>query len=335
MEKKLLAILLLVVCITTVFTGCKAKNNETSDEGDNDKLTIVATLFPQYDFTREIVGDKAEVKLLMSPGVESHSYEPTPADIIKINKSDLFIYTGEYMEGWAQSIIEGIDNKNVEILDVSKNIKLDKGEGEDGHNDDIETSHEGSEEHDEQSDEKEVGHNHDYDPHIWTSIINAKAMVDNILESVCELDPENADYYTKNANNYKEELNGLDKEFKDIFATAKRNEIIFAGKFALHYFAEEYGMDYEAAYDTCSTEAEPSAKVVANLIDEIKEEKIPVIYYAELTEPKVAKSISEETGVEMLVLHSCHNVSKEDFNNGVNYLSLMKQNAENLKVGLN
>ncbi len=328
MKKKLLSILLSVVCITTLLTGCKTKNTATSDDGESNKLTIVATLFPQYDFTREIVGDKAEVKLLMPPGVESHSYEPTPADIIKINKSDLFIYTGEYMEGWAQSIIDGIDNKNVEILDVSKNIQLNKSE--DDHND-----HEEPEEHDEHSAKEEKGHNHDYDPHIWTSPLNAKAMVDNILESVCELDPENADYYTENANNYKAELDGLNEEFKNIFATAKRNEIIFAGKFALHYFAEEYGMDYEAAYDNCSTEAEPSAKVVAGLIDEIKEEKIPVIYYAELTEPKVAKSISEETGAEMMILHSCHNVSKKDFNNGVNYLSLMKQNAENLKVGLN
>lgn len=322
MKKKIIAVLLSAICMTTVFTGCNGKKSVDSDKKDNDKLTIVATLFPQYDFAREIVGDKGEVTLLMSPGVESHSYEPTPADIIKINKSDLFVYTGQYMEAWAKSIIDGIDNKDVKILDVSKNIHLDEVEDEHNHSED---SHEN----------EELGHDHDYDPHIWTSPINAKVMVDNILEEVCALDPENAEYYTENAENYKAELEDLNKEFENIFATAKRHEIIFGGKFALHYFAEEYGMDYEAAFDSCSTEAEPSVKVVAHLIDEIKEEKIPVIYYPELTEPKVARSISEETGAEMLMLHSCHNVSKEELNSGANYISLMKQNAENLKIGLN
>lgn len=319
MKKKIVLTLFLIISLSGLLMGCNGNNSTSKDETMDNKIKVVATLFPQYDFTRQIAGDKAEVTLLMSPGVESHSYEPSPSDIIKINGSDLFIYTGKFMEPWAQSIIDGIENKNVKILDVSQNVSLDK-----------------SEEHEDEEEHREADHAaHEFDPHIWTSPVNAKIMVENILRDLCELDPENADYYKKNAENYLNELTNLDKEFKDIFEAAKRKEIIFAGKFALHYFAEEYGMEYEAAFDSCSTETEPSVKVIAELIDEIKEENIPVVYYPELTDPKVARSISDETGAEMLILHSCHNLSKDELKAGATYLSLMKKNAENLKIGLN
>lgn len=318
MKKKFWTILLLSIVTLCIFTGCDSYSSNISNESNGDKLNIVATLFPQYDFARAIVGDKGKVSMLMPPGIESHSFEPTPSDIIKINKADLFIYTGKYMESWAQSIIDGIENKNIKILDVSQNIELDKGKDDD---------HQGHSE--------EIGHNHEYDPHIWTSPVNAKVMVDNILNQVCELDPSNADYYTKNAEGYKSQLDELDNDFKNIFKNSKRDKIIFAGKFALHYFAEEYGMDYDAAFDSCSSEAEPSVKVITELVDEIEYENIPVIYYAELTDPKVARAISEETGAEMLLLHSCHNVSKDEFDKGVTYVSLMRENAKNLKKGLN
>lgn len=319
MKKKIILTLFLIIGLSGLLMGCNGNNSASKDKTRDNKIKVVATLFPQYDFTRQIAGDKAEVTLLMSPGVESHSYEPSPSDIIKINESDLFIYTGKFMEPWAQSIIDGIENKNVKILDVSQNVSLDK-----------------SEEHEDEEEHTEADHAaHEFDPHIWTSPVNAKIMVENILGDLCELDPENADYYKTNAENYLNELTNLDKEFQDIFRAAKRKEIIFAGKFALHYFAEEYDMEYEAAFDSCSTETEPSVKVIAELIDEIKEENIPVVYYPELTDPKVARSISDETGAEMLLLHSCHNLSKDEFKAGETYLSLMKKNAENLKIGLN
>lgn len=320
MKRKIISTLFLIISISLIVTGCDG-NKSTPKEGNGGKIKIVATLFPQYDFTRQIAGDKAEVTLLMSPGVESHSYEPAPSDIIKVNSSDLFIYTGRYMEPWAQSIIDGIDNKNVKILDVSQNVTLDKSE----------------EQHDEEEeDHSEAEHaDHEFDPHIWTSPENAQIMVDNILKELCELDPENSSYYKENAANYTSKLKELDKEFKDIFASAKRKEIIFAGKFALHYFAKEYGMEYKAAFDSCASDTEPSVKVIIELIDDIKEKQIPVIYYPELTDPKVARCISEETGAEMLIFHSCHNVAKDQLKAGVTYLSLMEENAKNLKIGLN
>lgn len=333
MKKKIFIALILIVGLSGVLFGCNGNKSEKYQEESEGKIKIVATLFPQYDFARQIAGDKAEISLLMAPGVESHSYEPSPADIIKINDADLFIYTGKYMEPWAQSIIDGVENKKVKILDVSQNVTLDK---EDEHDE-----HEGHDEHDsldgeDGKEQVENEHNaHEFDPHIWTSPVNAKIMVDNILNDLCAIDPENEAYYKKNAEAYVEELKELNNEFKEIFSTAKRSEIIFAGKFALHYFAEEYGMEYEAAFDSCASETEPSVKTVTNLIDEMKEKNIPVVFYPELTDPKVAKAISDETGAEMLLLHSCHNVSKDDFNAGVTYIGLMKENAENLRIGLN
>jgi zinc transport system substrate-binding protein len=334
--KKILTVILVVLLAASLF-GC-TQNQKTSDlsenENSNEKIKIVTTLFPQYDFARQIAGDKAEVALLLPPGAESHSFEPTPSDIITINKADIFIYTGKYMEPWAEKIIQSTDSDTINILDVSNGITLfkeDHEHDEEEHDEDEHTEDDidNSEEH------GGDGHNHEYDPHIWTSPVIAKKMVDNIAASLCYVDSENASYYKSNAEKYKKQLDELDAEFNEIVNTGVRNKIYFGGRFALHYFTEEYGLEHESAYDNCSSETEPSAHDIAQIIDEIKEHKIPVIYYEELTDPKVSRSISEDTGAEMLLFHSCHNISKEDFEKGVTYLDIMKQNAENLKKGLN
>lgn len=327
MLKKFLSFSIISLFLVVTFSGCslqKSDSQKQNEDKSNNKITIITTLFPQYDFTKQIVGDKAEVKLLIPAGVESHSYEPTPTDIININKANLFIYTGKYMEPWAQKIIDGLDNSKIKILDVSRNINLVKTE-------DIEEHHH----NDEESEELETHeHDHEYDPHVWTDPILAKTMVDNIITELCYIDSENANYYKERGSIYKSQLDELNEEFKSIVANSSRKEIIFGGRFAFYYFTQRYGLEYESAYDSCSTETEPSVTQVAQLIKEIKEEKFPVIYHEELIDPKVARSISEETGAKMLLLHSCHNVSKEDFNKGVTYLSLMKQNAENLREGI-
>lgn len=284
-------------------------------EKDSSKIQIMATLFPQYDFAREIGGDKVEVTMLLSPGMESHSFDPTPSDIVSINKSDLFIYTGKYMETWADTIIDSIDEKNVYVLDVSNGIALDKEEHSD-------------------EEEQEEEHYHEYEPHIWTSPINAMQMVDNILEALVEIDPENEAYYTDNANSYKEELSKLDKDFKEVVANGNRTDIYFGGRFAMYYFAKEYGLNCIAAYDSCSSETEPSAGQVASIIDSMRENDAKVVFYEELVNPQVATTIAEAVDGQTLLLHSCHNVSKEEFENGVTYLDLMKQNVINLEEGL-
>lgn len=231
------------------------------------------------------------------------------------------------METWAHKIVESIDSQDVYVLDVSQGVTL-LGTGveeEDDHD------HE-AEDHDHEEEEHTAndGHNHTYDPHIWTSPKNAKVMANNILEALCEIDPENADYYETNAEAYQLQLDKLDQELQDVVANAKRTTIYHSGRFALQYLMKDYGIDYVSA----PFEAEPSAALVAQMISEIKANNIPAIYYEELIDPKIGQMISEETGAQLLLLHSTHNVSKEDFNNGVTYVSLMQQNIENLKVGL-
>lgn len=287
--------------------GCAVPAGAPEADG---RVKVVATLFPQYDFARQIAGEHADVTLLLPPGVESHSYEPTPADIIRINDADLFLYTGEYMEPWAEKILAGVTG-DVQAVDLSAHMTLEKDVDGDGH------EHGG------------------YDPHIWTDPQNAKVMVDDIAAALCAVDPENAGEYRTSAAEYKEQLNVLDQAFAEVVETGKRREIVFGGRFALHYFAERYGLTCISAFDSCSSETEPSAKAVAEIIRAIETDGIPVVYYEELTDPKVARSIAEQTGAKPLLLHSCHNVSTEELQNGATYLSLMGQNVENLREGLN
>jgi ABC-type metal ion transport system, periplasmic component/surface adhesin len=330
--KRILAIILAAAMATTLMTGCSSnpKQEASAEKSSKSKIQIVATLFPQYDFARQIAGDKADVTLLLPPGVESHSYEPTPSDIIKINQSDLFIYTGKYMEAWSQKIIDSMKDSGSKsfVLDVSKGVSLEKTE------DEVRQHQKGSEENEGNQKESEGHEDQLYDPHIWTDPMNAKIMAENIADALCSIDPANADYYKENAKTYGIELDELDSQFRTIVQEGKRNELIFGSRFALYYFVKRYGLEYQAAFDSCSSETEPSVKTVAALIKKMKEDKIPVIYYAEMEDPKVARSISSETGSKMLLFHSCHNVTKKELESGATYLSLMKQNAANLKEGL-
>ena len=328
--KKFLTFMFTTVFLIFLLAGCASDSEKevpAIKDTKSDKLQVVATLFPQYDFARQIAGDRAEVILLLPPGVESHSFEPRPSDIIKINESELFIYTGEYMEPWSQKIINSMKDSGSRsiVLDISQGIELIKTEEAEA-----EDHHEGEAKETEGEHEQE----HLYDPHIWTDPINAKEMVANISDALCHIDPANADYYKENAAKYSAELDVLDVEFKTIVSSGKRDEIIFGSRFALYYFTKRYGLSYRSAFDSCSSETEPSARTVAGLIEEINKKQIPAIYFAEMEDPKVAKSISAETGAKLLLFHSCHNVTKEEWKAGATYLSLMKQNAENLKEGL-
>lgn len=309
-----------ILFLCFISTACNQRTNQYEDL-DSEKITIIATLFPQYDFAKEIAKDYANVVLLLPPGMESHSFDPSPADIIAIGNADIFLYTGAYMETWAADIISGINTEKVYVKDVSEHISLVKEE-------EIEAEHEGEHGHIQQ------GHNHEYDPHIWTNPIYAMTMVENIRDVLIEADPKHKEEYEENAAAYLEKLQELDSAFRETVQNGSRNRIFFGGRFAMYYFAKEYGISYESAYDSCSSETEPSAKAVAHIVDEMREEHIPVIFYEELVDPKIARTISQETGSEMLLLHSCHNVTKNELESGISYLQLMWNNVENLKKGL-
>ncbi len=328
-----ISFLILIVVMTSLIVVFK----KDTIVKDPDKLQIVATLFPQYDLTRQIVGDKANVKLLISSGVETHTYEPTAKDMITIiDNSDMFVYTGTELEPWTENIVENLKQTDAKIVDVSKNIELIKqSEFEENHiNSEIrdEHKHNQEDEHDEDCHDESCtheSHSHIYDAHIWQSPLNAVKMLDSILESVIKLDPENEEYYKNNAQNYKDEILKLDTDLKLIVDSSKDKEIAIGGEFAYAYLIEEYDLKFVSVYSNCGHGEDPSITKVKSVIDYINNHNLPVVYYQELSEGTVAKMIAEETQTEPLVLYSIHNGQEAD-----TYVSLFRKNIESLEKGL-
>ncbi|MDF2655405.1 MAG: transporter substrate-binding protein [Bacillota bacterium] len=366
------AVLLVLFAITGCGRGTEQKNSDQNSE--NKRISVVTTIFPPYDFTRQIADDKADITMLLPPGGESHSFEPTPQDIIKIQNCDLFIYVGGENDQWVRKILDSVDTSSMKVLalmDMVSTVEEEVKEGmedEHDHEQDADSDHEhdgdSDHEHDGDSDHEHDGDSdqeHDgssdlqqennaagsdsnpgiedadepeYDEHVWTSPKNAVLITNGILEGLCAADQSNAEQYRSNAAAYIEELNKLDKTFQTLVDSAARKTIVFGDRFPFRYFADEYGLDYWAAFPGCSTETEPSAATVAFLTDKVKEEHIPVIFKIELSNGNIARSISEATGAKVLTLHSCHNLSRSDYENGETYLSLMKKNADALKEAL-
>ncbi len=310
--KKIMAVLLtffLIIGIIFIALG----NTNTNIQTDN-KITVITSLFPEYDFVKQIGKEKVDVQILLPPGTESHTYEPTPNDIININQADMFVFTSNEMEPWAEKIANSIDSNTV-IMQAANNINLIK----------IEHNHEENENHQE----------HEYDAHVWLNPINAIEMVKNITDKLCEISPENAEYFRKNAEEYIEELEELDDDIETVVLNSKRNKLVFGGEFAYIYFINRYKLEYATAYDGCGEGAEPSVAKVKEIVDTINNENIPVIFYQELSEGKVANIIADETNAKALVFHTAHNVTSEDLKNDVTYVSIMRENLKNVKQALN
>lgn len=287
------------------------KSNNSSE-----KISVVATLFPQYDFAKAIGGDKADVTLLLPPGVEAHAYEPKPSDIAKINDATIFVYTNEFMEPWAHNIIESADTK-VRIVDASVGIEMTKGE---------EKEHE--DEH------EEIGHHHDgVDPHIWLDFDNAKIMAKNIAEAMIEEDPQNAEYYRNNLQSYQTKLTELDNMYKSALSSCTSKTIIHGGHYAFGYLVKRYGFEYVSTQGF-SPEAEPTTKDMVALVEQIKKDNISYIFYEELTSPKIAETLASETDVKLLLLNGAHNLTKKDYDSGASFISIMEENLKNLSLGL-
>ena len=323
--KKGIIFLITIIILFSVFIGIISNKKERKTSSD--KIEVVATLFPQYDFVRQIGKDKVEVSLLLTPGTETHTYEPTPQDIVNVNNADLFIYTGKYMEPWSDKIASSIDS-DTKILDVSKNINLINEE-------DFEEEHANSEEHSKEEHNKTESHTHEYDPHIWLDPQNAIGMVNNITQELCSIDPQNEEFYKNNAQDYISKLHDLDEDIKLTIKNSKNNKIAFGGTFAYAYFVKKYNLEYVSAYDSCGEDSEPSVSKVKEVIDYIKKNNIHVIFYQELSAGKIADTIASETNSTKLIFHTIHNATQEELNNGATYLSLMNKNLENLKKALN
>ena len=302
--KRLIAALL---CLCLVLCGCTAQPEKPHDET---KLQIVCTSFPAYDFAREIADDRAELTLLIKPGSEVHSYEPTPKDMIRIQESDLFICNGGESEQWANTLITPELN-TIYVMDCVDTVE----ESADG----IYNAEDGEPELDE---------------HVWTSPLNAIKISEEICNALCKLDTNNAEEYKMNFAAYKAQLMALDREFRQVIKNSGKHTLVFADRFPMRYFALEYGLDCYAAFPGCSSETEPSAKTVAYLIDRVREDKIPAVLYMEFSNQKMADVICEDTGCKKLPFYSAHSVSAEQFEQGVSYLDLMRINLNSLKEAL-
>lgn len=336
MKKITVIVLSTILMISFILTGCTNTKNKEDDKNKTslkkDKLNIVTTLFPQYDFAKQIAGDKADVKLLLSPGQDSHSFEPTPEDIITIQNADVFIYNGGEAEAWIDKVIDSIDTKKVNTIKMMDYVKAVKEEEVEGMEPEDEHDHEKEEL--EQDSENNNQNHEEYDEHIWTSPKNAIRMVEGIKDTLVKVDNVNSKGYNTNYEKYIKDLEKLDKSLTDTVSKAKRKMLVFGDKFPFRYLVDDYGLTYRAAFNGCSTQTEPSIETVTYLINKVKENKIPAIYHIEMSNKKIAKTISEETGAKILLLHSAHNVTKEEFNKCITYIDIMNNNITNLKKGL-
>lgn len=345
MNKKKIGIIALIFVIVSGVTMIFAngiKNKQVVQKHDG-KLQIVVTSFPQYDFARAVAGNNADIEMLIKPGVETHSYEPTPDDIQKIQNSDLFIYNGGENDEWVNGILDSLDmskTRTLKLEDCVNLIEEDETVGLEGvatHSHDHD--HEDEHNHDNEDEHSHDGHEHsttdiEYDEHVWTSPINAIKIVKEINSVLNQLDKADAYEFDKNAKQYISEINDIDSQIRDIVKHAKRKTLVFGDRFPFKYFVEEYGLNYKAAFPGCSDEMEPSAETVSYLVNFIRQENIPVVLYVELSSQKVANTLASETGVKTMCLNSAHNLSQKDFENGATYVSIMKENIKTLKAAL-
>ena len=296
------------------------------------KYSIVSTSFPGYDFARAVVGNNTDVsvKMLLKPGAESHSYEPTPQDITTIKNSNLFLYVGGDSDEWVKKVISEIDPKKTKVMKLVDLVKTKNEEVVEGMQDD---------DHDHDHDHK--GHDHEHeeetevDEHVWTSLKNAKEITEKILEAVTSFDQGDEKKLSENAKKYTERISEVDTKIAAMVKEAKRKEIIVGDRFPLRYFVDEYGLKYYAAFPGCSEQTEANVKTVSFLVKKIKEDKIPVVFKIELSNGLIAETLSKETGAKVMEVQSAHNISEKDFEAGITYVDLMERNFEVLKEALN
>lgn len=309
--KPAVRVLIVAVCAIGVLVASSSCRPVGKSTGDGyHKVRVITTLFPLYDMAKNIGAEKAEVSLLLPPGVEPHSFEPTPGDIVKINEADVFVYTGKFMEPWAEGIIKGAVNKDLIVVDASRGTKMIPG----------------------------VFHDEDEaagspDPHIWLDFDNAKIMLGNILQAFQTKDSADKGFYERTANAYLGTLTELDSAYKSALASCKKKEIIYAGHYAFGYLANRYGIKYLAAQGV-SPDAEPTAKDLGTLVEQIKKDKVKYIYYEELTSPKIAETIAGETHAKLLLLNAAHNVTRDQFEKGISFFAILRDDLDNLKIGL-
>ena len=316
----------LILALGTALSLCAC--GQRPSDSNSDKLQVMASTFPYYDFARAIGGEYVEASLLIAAGREVHSFEPTPLDVVRLAESDVFLYNGGESELWVEEILESsgehiavtaammdyaplLEEEIVEGMETSVHHHHHEKDGEDDH-------------HDEAA----------YDEHIWTSPVVAQDLCRAICEALSTADPAHRSDYEANLDAYLAELQALDEAFREVVAAGNRTTMVFGDRFPLQYFCAEYGLTYSAAFHGCAGDTEPSLGTMKYLIDKVNDQQLPVVYTIELSSQKIANAIAETTDAKVLTFHSCQTVSRQEFDCGETYLSLMWRNVESLKEGL-
>lgn len=291
--------------MTFAFCSCGEVERSTG------KISVVTTIFPYYDFARSVSKGTCEVDMLLKPGSDVHSFEPTPSDILKIRNADLFIYNGGESDEWVDSILESLgDTDKPVVMKMTDYVKPLTEMDADHHAEDEE------------------------DEHIWTSLDNAKTLVSKISDEVSKLDQKNKSVYSKNSSDYIEKISKVQSEIENTVNSSKSKKIVVGDRFPLLYFATEFSLDWECAFPGCSTETEPSLDRLSKLTDTIEKDKIKTILKLEMSENKVADTLADETNTKVRIFYSAESVSKEDFANNVTYVDLMEKDNNALKEAL-
>lgn len=302
-------VITLLLIFFVAFFACNEKK-----EHSKSKPVIVTTIFPIYDFTRYITKDKMDVFLILPPGTEAHAFEPTAKDIAQIEQSDALIYSSSYLEAWADKISKSLLGKKTKFIDLSKNIKLKE-------NSFLEENH------------QEHNHTKNVDPHYWLDFDNDKIMVEDILNVICSIDSVNKEFYISNANELKAKIEKLDEKYRNAFKACKKKIFVTGGHATFGYLVDRYNIKY-IALAGFSPESEPGTKEVMHLIRQIKKNGLKYIFLEELVSTKMAETISQETGVEILMVYSGHNILKTDLERNITFLDLMARNLEIFKKGM-
>ena len=337
-------------------TQAAAESSKEESKAGGEKLKIVATNFPAYDFARAVTKGEADVTMLVKPGAETHSYEPSPQDIITIQNADLFLYVGGDSDAWVDGMLKSMNKEDSSVFKMMDAVNLMEEETVEGMQEEEEHDHDHDHDHEKSGDhdhEEESGdHDHEdkaseaqsdsheeeeveMDEHVWTSPVNAIQIVKKLDEKISSLDSSKKDVFDKNTEAYVKELEELDKSFREVVDSGKRKEIIVADRFPFAYFCKEYGLTYFAAFPGCSTDTQPAAQTIAFLQDKVKEDGIPVVFHIEMSNEDMVNAICKDTGAKKMLLNAVHNVTDEDFKAGKTYVDLMKPNVEALKEALN
>ena len=291
------------------------------------ELNIVNTNFPQYDFVNHIVKNKAKVIMLLKPGAQAHSFEPTPKDIISIQNSDLFVYNGGENDEWIEKLIKNSNNQ-IQHFSFVSSVNLREEETKEG----MQSEEEDGDEHDHHHDSDEEV---EYDEHVWTSPKNDIIILNKLCKKIISLDPDNAQFYMANTAEYIKEFVVLDKKFTKISDLSKNKLLIFADRFPLLYFVKDYNLDYYAAFKGCSSENEVSAATLKFLIDKTIQNNIKVIFKIELSSDQIANTVARQTNAKVYIFNTGHNVTVEQLKNDVSVASLFESNIDYLIEALN